>query len=41
MIPTSGPVNSEAQYCGRCEPTVMERLQARHDAGEITLIDAR
>lgn len=38
---SGGPVDSEDTYCGRCEPTIMERLQARDDAGEITLIDAR
>lgn len=38
---SGGPVDSEGTYCGRCEPTIMERLQARDDAGEITLIDAR
>ena len=36
-----GPVDSEAQYCGRCESIVMERLRRRHEAYEITLIDAR
>ena len=38
---SGGPVDSEAQYCGRCEPAVMERLQQQHAAWIITLIDER
>lgn len=35
------PVDSEDTYCGRCEPTIMERLQQQHTEWIITLIDER
>lgn len=38
---SGGPVDGEAHYCGRCEPTIMERLQQQDAAGLVTVIDAR
>lgn len=35
------PVDTEDNYCGRCEPVIMERLQSLDEADEILLIDAR
>lgn len=38
---SGGPVDSEDAYCSRCEPAIMERLRQQHEAGLVTLIDAR